>query len=177
MNLEYAQNTRKVGAGRKKETMSRQVPAASPLFRAGGGIKKDTILAVRQSEGNLPGAPRISIVKKSIYMISIISVAHQTTLPGSSPSAFAFRFIFSTGVSCPRSVSISRRCFSLTFSRIQLLYTRKSTSVTPAQHPVTLDVISRYLLRNNRETYIAVTFAVTLKTPFCAVSTWKDNLC
>jgi len=53
----------------------------------------------------------------------------------------------------------------------------KSARVTPAQHPVTLDVISRYLLRNNRETYIAVTLAVTLKTPFCAVSTWKDNLC
>jgi len=40
MNLEYAQNTRKVGGGSEKETMSRQVPAASPLFRAGGGIKK-----------------------------------------------------------------------------------------------------------------------------------------
>ena len=49
--------------------------------------------------------------------------------------------------------------------------------MTPAQDPVTLDVVSRYLLRNDKETYIAVTFAVTLKTPFWAVSTWKEHLC
>ena len=30
----------KVSSGSEKETMSRQVPMASPLFRADGGIKK-----------------------------------------------------------------------------------------------------------------------------------------
>jgi hypothetical protein len=102
MNLEYVQDTRKVGAGSEKETMSRQVPAASPLFQAGGGIKIQYL-----QSGKAKGIWQVHRAFQFIFLISVISLAHQTTLPGSSPSAFAFRFTFSTGVSRPPSVSIS----------------------------------------------------------------------
>jgi hypothetical protein len=41
MNLECEQNVGKVGSGGEKATMSRQIPIASPLFRADGGVKKE----------------------------------------------------------------------------------------------------------------------------------------
>jgi hypothetical protein len=63
MNLECAQNTRKVGAGREKETMSKTNSCGLTSVLGRRRYQEDTTLAVRQSEGNLAGAPRISIVK------------------------------------------------------------------------------------------------------------------
>jgi hypothetical protein len=91
-----------------------------------------------------------STANRSMYLISTLSVPRQTTLPGSSPGSFAFRFTISTGVSCRSSGTISRRCFSFTFSRIQKLYTTKSTKVTPALHPVTLRPVSRHIQPDNK---------------------------
>src|SRR2546423_14562786 len=82
---------------------------------------------------------------KSLHSICMPRALNQTTEPGSRPGWLAFRFTISTGVSCRSSDSISRRCFSFTFCKIQLLYSKKTTRLTPTQDPVTLYDISRDL--------------------------------